>query len=151
MRRFVVGIDGSAESRRALAWALEAAREAGATLDVVHVWSWSVATYPGFGVPVTSETITEIGHAAEETAQAVVDEVVGPDPDVEVRLAVVEGAPAACLIEAADGADLLVVGSRGRGGFTGLLLGSVSQQCAHHARCPLVIVPSPHADQRARG
>jgi nucleotide-binding universal stress UspA family protein len=64
-----------------------------------------------------------------------------PDTDtVEVERRVVEGRPAAVLVDESQGADLLVVGSRGHGGFTGLLLGSVSQQCAHHAACPVVIV-----------
>ena len=61
----------------------------------------------------------------------------------------VEGPAASMLVEASEGADLLVVGSRGHGGFHGLLLGSVSQQCAHHARCPVVIVPSPERAQAA--
>ena len=62
---------------------------------------------------------------------------------VEIERRVVEGAPGAVLVEESRGADLLVVGSRGHGGFAGLLLGSVSQQCAHHAECPVVIVRAP--------
>jgi nucleotide-binding universal stress UspA family protein len=64
----------------------------------------------------------------------------GPDPDVTINPVVVQGWPAEVLLEAAEGADLLVVGSRGRGGFTSALLGSVSQNCAHHATCPLLII-----------
>jgi len=67
----------------------------------------------------------------------------GADPGVPVERSVVEGPAAQVLLRAAAGADLLVLGSRGRGGFAGLLLGSVSQQCAHHAPCPLVIVRRP--------
>jgi nucleotide-binding universal stress UspA family protein len=69
-----------------------------------------------------------------------VSEVAGPDPEVEVETVAVHGSAAHSLVEAAANADLLVVGSRGHGGFAGLLLGSVSQQCAHHAPCPVVIV-----------
>lgn len=72
-----------------------------------------------------------------------VDDALGVTPGVEVEQSVLEGTPAQVLVEAAQGADLLVVGTRGHGGFTGLLLGSVSQQAAHHAPCPVVIVPHP--------
>ena len=77
--------------------------------------------------------------AAKELADAI-SETVSSDSPVKISTSVQEGNAAQVLLEAADGADLLVVGSRGHGGFTGALLGSVSQHCAHHAPCPLVIV-----------
>jgi len=75
------------------------------------------------------------GIAAKTLADAI-SAAVGPDSAVTVRPQVVQGHPAQVLLEAADGADLLVVGSRGHGGFESALLGSVSQHCVHHARCP---------------
>jgi nucleotide-binding universal stress UspA family protein len=143
----VVGIDGSEQSKRALRWALEEARLRGAGLRVVHAWMWASATFSGFAGPVISETIESMQKAAVELVGGLVTEVVGPDPDVEIETLVVEGAAAPSLIEAARDAEVLVVGSRGHGGFAGLLLGSVSQQCAHHATCPVVIVPRAKADQ----
>lgn len=141
MSTIVVGVDGSEESKRALRWALDEARLRSSDVHVVHAWMWAAATFTGFGVPVATETIESMGRAAEDLIHSLVAEVVGPDPGVEVTTTVVEGAAAPCLIDAAEDAELLVVGSRGHGGFTGLLLGSVSQQCAHHAKCPVVIVP----------
>jgi nucleotide-binding universal stress UspA family protein len=94
-----------------------------------------------------------------EAAKAVLDQVVetaiGPQSDtstegVKIQRAIAEGPAATVLREAAEGADLLVVGTRGRGGFSGLLLGSVSSQCVHHAPCPVVVVP-PEEDQTAEG
>jgi nucleotide-binding universal stress UspA family protein len=85
--------------------------------------------------------------AMRETSQQILDEELSEvdSAGLEVERVVLEGPPALMLVEAAEEADLLVVGSRGYGGFTGLLLGSVSQQCAHHAHCPVVIVRShPH-------
>jgi nucleotide-binding universal stress UspA family protein len=77
--------------------------------------------------------------AKQELTQAI-SETAGPDPDVTINPVVIRGYPAEVLIDAAEGADLLVVGSRGRGGFASALLGSVSQNCAHHATCPLLII-----------
>lgn len=71
-----------------------------------------------------------------------VEEAQAADPEVDVQGELIEGRPASALLEAAGDADLLIVGSRGRGGFTGLLLGSVSAQCVHHAPCPVVVVPA---------
>jgi nucleotide-binding universal stress UspA family protein len=81
--------------------------------------------------------------AAETALAATLQEVVPDAAEVEIERRVVEGAPAAVLVDESREADLLVVGSRGLGGFSGLLLGSVSQQCAHHAACPVVIVRAP--------
>ncbi len=141
MQRIVVGIDGSVESLAALAWAMREAQLREATLDVVHAWSYPVGTYidgltpvPSFGRPQFIEIATQV----------VDDACKGLDTSrVELHRIVEEGPAASRLLETARGATMLVVGSRGRGGFAGLLLGSVSQQCAHHARSPIVIVRDP--------
>lgn len=136
-RPIVVGVDGSEHAARALRWALDEARIRGAAVQAVHAWQNPDVGVTGFPVPkVGTEGIAE---AAQETLdQAVDDQATG---GVEVERSLVRGPAAQALLDAAKGADLLVVGSRGRGGFAGLLLGSVSQQCAHHASCPVVIVP----------
>jgi nucleotide-binding universal stress UspA family protein len=138
MARIVVGIDDSPAAAEALRWALEEARLRGATLEVVHTWAFPVANeLPGGEV---NRLVTDLDRAASEVLDEVVDRTVGADPGVNVVRRVLEGPPARTLIEAAAGADFLVVGSRGRGGFAGLLLGSVAQQCVHHAPCPVVVV-----------
>ena len=140
--RIVVGVDDSPGAAAALRWALEEARLRGATLDVVHAWHQFIpVALPG---AVTREPgRDDLEAAARELVTKVVDDVVGPsDPTVTVRVELGQGSPADVLITGAADADLLVIGSRGRGGFAGLLLGSVSQQCAHHAPCPVVIVPT---------
>jgi len=141
MNRIVVGVDGSEESKRALRWAAAEAKLRGAALRVVHAWTFPyIAAGPGLDPVLDAQMIEDVRRNAEELVQhelaALGDEAAG----VDVERVVVEGAPAPALIEAARGSDLLVVGSRGHGGFSGLLLGSVSQQCSHHAPCPLVIV-----------
>jgi nucleotide-binding universal stress UspA family protein len=83
---------------------------------------------------------------AEKFLKETVAEVVGEGSDVAIEEVTTEGPAAEVLVDAAEGADLLVVGSRGHGGFAGVMLGSVSQQCAQHASCPVVIVRSPDAD-----
>ncbi|MEJ5254970.1 MAG: universal stress protein [Acidimicrobiales bacterium] len=140
--RVVVGVDGSAGSRAALAFAAEEARLRGARLEVVVAWQYPVlTTMPAFGVlPPVEEMAAE---AREGLLQFLQDERLTDDPQLEVTPVVVQGPAAAALIEASKGADLLVVGSRGHGGFTGLLLGSVSQACVTHATCPVVVVPTP--------
>ena len=142
MDGIVVGIDGSAESKQALRWAAAEARLRGTTLRVVHAWAFPYFA-SGLGIePVLDAEVIETGRRlAGELVDGELAELGDGASGIQVERAVVEGAPAPVLIEAAEGADLLVVGARGRGGFSGLLLGSVSQQCAHHASCPLVIVP----------
>ncbi len=83
---------------------------------------------------------TNFAELAEKTIVDVINKVVDPVSDVRIRSRVVQGNPAQVLIDAAEGADLLVVGSRGHGGFTGALLGSVGTHCVHHARCPVVVI-----------
>ncbi len=130
----VVGVDGSENSRQALRWAVEEARLRHARVRVVHAW-W---LYPMLAAD------TETPHLIEDAGEAVqtfVTDTLGKEHDVEVETVAVQGEQAsAALVDAAKEAELLVVGSRGVGGFSGLLLGSVSQQCAQHAPCPVAIV-----------
>ena len=139
-QRIVVGIDGSKESLAAVRWAVEEAKHRGATVEVLHVWHYVYLGDPlGISAVAASDDI-------EESAKLVISEAiaeVGPDGEaVGITGRVIEGAAAKVLIEEAATADLLFVGRRGRGGFLGLLLGSVAQQMANHAPCPLVIVPT---------
>lgn len=142
MKTFVVGMDDSEPAAAALRWALEESRAHGARLVVIHAWEWPyVGELGAFANDRLAETDFE--DAAAQVLHTMVESARGPDADgVEVEERIVQGSPADALLEAAGDADLLVVGSRGRGGFAGLLLGSVSHQCAQHAPCPVVIVPS---------
>jgi nucleotide-binding universal stress UspA family protein len=142
MGKIVVGVDGSPGSRAALRWAHAEAQLRRAPLEVVNVWQFPVMTsLPAFGaVPPPDDMTTE----AEASLQTILqEEMVASSDEVPVTAIVAEGAAAGALLDIAKDADLLVIGSRGRGGFTGLLLGSVSQQCAMHGPCPVVVV---HAD-----
>lgn len=139
--KIVVGIDGSEAAKNALRWALEEARLRSAKIVAVHAWEAPPAMpepgpAPGFDLV---GILPEVEEAGERLVKAVVEEVVGDDSDVTVEPVAIQGPAASVLVEAARDADLLVVGSRGHGGFTALLLGSVSQQLAHHAPCPLLI------------
>ena len=139
MARIVVGVDGSEHSKQALRWALQEARLRGASLEAVHAWTIPVYNGYGFGaVPIDPEALRD---GAREMLDVAVDAVVTGAKDVLVDRKVVEGLAARALVEEAGGADLLVVGSRGLGGFKGLIMGSVSHQCTSHATCPVVIVP----------
>jgi nucleotide-binding universal stress UspA family protein len=132
----VVGVDGSPASKDALRWAANYARQAGAALEVVSAWHWPVSMVVSLPVPQGFDPVAE----AETSLQSILAEVLGDDPGLAVTTRV-EGRPAAAvLIDASAGALLLVVGSRGHGGFSGLLLGSVSEQCTRYAACPVVVV-----------
>lgn len=139
MNSIVVGVDGSEESRRALRWALEEARLWQATLHVVHAWRMPYAPASAGYVPLPEAPLYD---AAKKGAQLVLTaEILAIDAgDVPVESVLVEGSPTHALLEAGSDADLLVVGSRGHGGFVELMLGSTGQQVAHHATCPVVIV-----------
>ena len=138
MALIVVGIDGSEHSKKALRWALDEARLRGASLRAVYAWTMPV--YFGYGVTAAVLDPQSLRAAAKENLDKAVDAVAGGVKDVSIDRRAVEGLAAQVLVDEAKDADLLVVGSRGHGGFTGLLLGSVSQQCAHHAPCAVVIV-----------
>ena len=138
--RIVVGIDGSENAKPALRWALDEARLRGAPLRVVYAWM-PPAYAAGYGlVPGALVDSVALGAIAKEELDKAIDSIVSDAKDVSIERVAVEGVAASVLVDQADEADLLVVGSRGHGGFAVLLLGSVSQQCAHHAPCPLVIV-----------
>jgi nucleotide-binding universal stress UspA family protein len=136
----VVGIDGSPPSDAALRFALEEARLRGLLLRVVCAWEASAGAYVGEAFAPTADVFLEAEHHAEALLRSALERL-APDNTVQVELLSVEGHPATVLAEQAREAELLIVGSRGRSTATGLLLGSVSQSLAHHAPCPLVIVP----------
>jgi len=137
--RIVVGVDGSSSSEEALVWAADEAKLRNASLHIVHSW-----VLPP--MPSSIEMLEQLkGHEISEMSQQLLDDAAASvaDRGIEITTELSNDSPAEGLIRAAQDADLLVVGSRGRGGFKGLLLGSVSQHCAHYAPCPLVIVRRP--------
>lgn len=142
----VVGIDDSVGARTALRWAAAEARLRGARLDVLHVWAVPAQWAQGYGIEWTID-LEALGDDAQKIASDLVDTML-TEAEKPERLTVtaIEGNASSVLMEAAKSADLLVVGTRGRGGFSRLLLGSVSSAIAHHAICPLVIVPTPKSD-----
>ena len=133
-----MGVDGSPSSMAALEWAAQQAELAGSTLVVVTTWEW-----PNLGWGLGSPPLPEDYHPATG-AQTMLDgalgTVRGAHPVLAIRSALTEGHPAQVPIDAARGADLLVVGCRGHGGFSGMLLGSVSTHCIAHAHCPVVVI-----------
>lgn len=150
----VVGVDGSAGAREALRWALAEGRLRKAPVRAVHAWTFgyiggSIEGDPYLGDPFGWYTkalgvdLSDLHRAAEDLLERALADV-GEDADgVEIERQVVQGAAAEVLVAAAAPGDLLVVGSRGHGDFAGLLLGSVSQKCVHHASCPVVVVHAP--------
>jgi nucleotide-binding universal stress UspA family protein len=134
--RIVVGVDGSEAAATALRFAAAEAHRRGASLEVVHAW-----TFPYLAEASPAMLDFDFAQGAAELLAQVVRDTLGDEPGVPVEQVVVRSTPAEALTTRAEGADLVVVGSRGRGGFAGLLLGSVSQQVANHAPCPVVIVP----------
>lgn len=144
MATIVVGVDGSDESQAALRWALEEARLRGATVRAVYAWRDPYVLAPGYGLPEDFE-FDALREKAVERLDVVVAGVVGTQSDVPIEAVVAEGPAGSVLVEAAEDAEILVVGSRGHGGFVGLLLGSVSQQCVTHAPCPVLVVRGPRS------
>lgn len=138
--RVVVGVDGSESARQALAWALDEGRARQAEVEVVNAWHPPyVGAYP-YDPAALDLDLFEQG--ARDLVAGALD---GQDLDglpSAPKVTIVSDTAAQAVIGAAAGADLVVIGSRGRGGFIGLLLGSVSQQVAHHAPCPVVVVPA---------
>lgn len=139
--RIVVGVDGSPSSMTALRWAVRQAELTGGTVDAVIAWQFP-ANFGAYGwAPVSMEEGgADFGEVAAKTLADAISKALDPHSDIHVQSRVLQGNPAQVLLDAARGADLLVVGSRGHSGFTGALLGSVGLHCVHHARCPVVII-----------
>ena len=142
--RIVVGVDGSAPADAALRWAIRQAELTGDAIEAVIAWQFPVigASYGWAGVAVTEGM--DLSAIAEKTLDEAISKATGPDSAVTVERKVIEGYAPSVLVEESANADLLVVGSRGHGTFTEALLGSVSQHCSHHARCPVVIARGQH-------
>jgi nucleotide-binding universal stress UspA family protein len=137
----VVGVDGSDTSQRALEWALEAGRVHEATVEVVHAWAFPYMTGEPFAAAAFDPT--PLADAARRTIDAAVESADTSGLPAPVTRTLMNGGAAASILEVARAADLVVVGSRGLGGFTGLVLGSVSHHVVHHAPCPVIVVPPP--------
>jgi nucleotide-binding universal stress UspA family protein len=133
--RIVVGVDGSVPSNAALAWAVTQARLTGSELEAVTAWDFP-ATY-GFAVPVTDVDLADLATEVSDNALAGVAASAG---QLKITRTIRQGNAAQVLIEESAGANLLVIGSRGHGGFVEALLGSVGQHCVHHATCPVVVI-----------
>jgi nucleotide-binding universal stress UspA family protein len=138
----VVGVDHSAGAKAALRFALGEARLRQATLRVVHAWQFGYIGATGLegALPAVGGELEDFRRGAEAALDETLRDVGAEKDGVAIERRVEQGTAAAVLVEESRGADLLVVGSRGHGGFAQLLLGSVSQQCAQHAFCPVVIV-----------
>ena len=147
MSTIVVGVDGSEGSLRALRVAIDEARSHDAKLKAVNAWHIPAIVYESAAWAAVPNDRNTYAKAAQDVLEKSLEKVGAAESGVEVATVVREGQPADAICEEANGADLLVVGSRGHGGFTGLLLGSVSQQCAHFAPCPVLIVPNRTADE----
>ena len=135
--RAIVGVDGSPQSAHALDWACRRGETCGDTVRAVCAWSLGGSGEDWMSQPGVS---AEGQRRAEQVLLEAVERVRSDHPAVNGETAVIEGPPARVLVDMLADADLLVVGSRGLGGFSGLLLGSVSQQCVHHAHCPVTVV-----------
>ncbi len=134
-RPIVVGVDGSPASDGALDWALAQARRSGVSLHVVSAWSFPIALGYEF-----TPTVDQVRQSAQDVVERALAKVGDVAPEVPVTGEATEQAPATALVAAAKDADMLVVGSRGLGGFEGLLLGSVSQYCTRKASCSVLVV-----------
>jgi nucleotide-binding universal stress UspA family protein len=139
-RKIVVGVDGSRPADAALRWAIGQAKLTGDTVEAVMAWQYPIAVGSYGWAPVVMDDGADLQSMAEKSLAEAIDRVVQPDGGIEVDRLVTEGYAPNVLVEASANADLLVVGSRGHGTFADALLGSVSQNCAHHAKCPVVIV-----------
>lgn len=141
-KRIVVGLDGSPNSLAALHWALDyAAATGGGVVEATMAWNYPAAAVAGSPLGVGLPPANAMTEATEAALDGFLADATVPE-GVTLKPVVAEGAPAAVIGEQAEGAALVVVGQRGHGGFLGLLLGSVATQVAHHAPCPVVIVPA---------
>jgi nucleotide-binding universal stress UspA family protein len=135
--RIVVGYDGSPDSTSALEWAVHESEAKGDRLELIATWHWPV----GIGWPGIV-TGYDPGDDVQETLDKTLSDLRTSHPDIDATARIVQGSPADTLVEASRGARLLVLGTRGHGELAGLLIGSVSQYCAAHAYCPVIVVRS---------
>ncbi len=133
--RIVVGVDGSASSIASLNWAVHQAELTGAQVEALTAWQWP-SKYQWSRPPSDYDPAGD----AQKGIDAIIDELKSAHPSVPIQPKVVEGSPARVLVEESQGAELLVVGSRGHGEFPGMLLGSVSQHCVTSAHCAVVVL-----------
>ncbi|GAA2015764.1 universal stress protein [Catenulispora yoronensis] len=140
MSGIVVGVDDSPSSRAALRWAVAEAELRGTGLHVVSAWEIPFAKAGQDDDDDPLPAVPSLEQAALSELAAAVAEAGGDPADPATRIELVHGSPSRVLIDAAKDADLVVLGSRGRGGFSGLVLGSVGRQVIHHAACPVVVV-----------
>ena len=146
MDTIVVGVDGSACAHAALEFAASEAALRGARLRIVCAWDIPPAMYAGgFAPGFDQETLDAFRDNAETIVRTELAEAKRLQPSIEVEARTSEGQAAEVLLEAARDASLIVVGTRGHGGFASLLLGSVSQQVVHHAPCPVLVIREPPA------
>lgn len=132
--RVVVGVDGSRAALEALDWALRYSSMNHSSVDVVAAWDWPVNVSLA---PIAPGS--ERAKSAEQVLDGLIDQKRAEYPDLQVDGRVVQGSAASVLEEDSEGADLLVIATRGHGELVGLLLGSVSEHCATHAQCPVVV------------
>ena len=133
--RIIVGADGSDGSKHALQWAVRQAELTGAEVEAIIAWH-----YPAFFGWAAYPDGTDFANCAKQTLDLAIKEVVGTERPAWLRTRVVQGNAALVLVEASKDASLLVVGSRGYGGFTDALLGSVSTYCVHHGHGPVTVI-----------
>ena len=133
--KIVVGVDGSPSSNAALDWAAQEAEIRGAALELIHAWN-----YPNLGYGGYVAVLEDFEKDASSILNDVVATVREAHPNLKLVSSLLQGPTAQTIMERAKEADMVVVGSRGRGGFTGLLLGSVGQQLVHHCQIPVVII-----------
>ena len=134
----VVGVDGSEDSKAALKWAVEYGRRYDSPVEALAVWN---VPYSFGYMPPYAESRAEVKDNARKMLDETVQDAVGSESGVIQRFE--HGLPAEVLVAASGSAQLLVLGTRGHGAFAGMLLGSVSQHCVSHSKCPFVVVPNP--------
>ena len=142
--RILVGVDGSETSKQALRWAARMIPVVGTHLEAIMVWDYPKSY--GWTLAIPEDWRPDLD--AEKVLQATIDEVFGADRPPGLVAVVRQGNPGTVLLEAARGAAMMIVGSRGHGGFAGLLLGSVSMACAEHAPCPVLVIHPDRAPSR---
>jgi len=140
MRNIIVGVDGSESARKALSWAIEEAKVRKCEVIAINAWTYPIVPPSIDGAIVTIPDI-DVEQEANNLLEREIKEVTGGSDDVKIQRRFVQKSAATALIQASDDADMLVIGSRGLGGFRGLLLGSVGHQCVQHSKCPVVVIP----------